>query len=142
MLIDVIYLALESSHAIWEAMKIAKTLPKDQDLVVVSHLSIYSMLFSHQCTSAYLDEATKTLSRFQISYRNGLISLTGMSPLTRNRVLRRRNRLSTIVNLKCRSTICIYHTCFFTSWNDRMVTSNGKGHCDSFCQYTQVSSSR
>ena len=33
--------ALESSHAIWEAMKIAKTLSKDKDLVVVSHLSLY-----------------------------------------------------------------------------------------------------
>lgn len=29
-------LALESSHAIWEAVRLAKTLPKDQDIVVVS----------------------------------------------------------------------------------------------------------
>ena len=36
-------LALESSHAIWEAMKIAKTLSKDQDLVVVSHHSNFSL---------------------------------------------------------------------------------------------------
>lgn len=28
------YLALESSHAIWQALQIAKTLPKDSDLVV------------------------------------------------------------------------------------------------------------
>lgn len=28
-------LALESSHAIWEAVNIAKTLPKDHDIVVV-----------------------------------------------------------------------------------------------------------
>ena len=41
-LINVILPALESSHAIWEAMKIAKTLSKDQDLVVVSHLSFSS----------------------------------------------------------------------------------------------------
>ena len=33
--------ALESSHAIWEAMKIAKTLSKDQDLVVVSHHLVF-----------------------------------------------------------------------------------------------------
>lgn len=32
--------ALESSHAIWEAMRIAKTMPKDSDLVVVSHIFI------------------------------------------------------------------------------------------------------
>jgi tryptophan synthase beta subunit len=29
--------ALESSHAIWEAVRIARTLPKDADIVVVSN---------------------------------------------------------------------------------------------------------
>ena len=28
--------ALESSHAIWEGVRLAKTLPKDQDIVIVS----------------------------------------------------------------------------------------------------------
>ena len=41
LLIEANLSALESSHAIWEAMKVAKTLPKDKDLVVVSHLSLY-----------------------------------------------------------------------------------------------------
>jgi hypothetical protein len=27
--------ALESSHAVWEAVRLAKTLPKDQDIVLV-----------------------------------------------------------------------------------------------------------
>jgi len=27
--------ALESSHAVWEAVRLAKTLPKDQDVVLV-----------------------------------------------------------------------------------------------------------
>jgi tryptophan synthase beta subunit len=31
-----VFLALESSHAIWEALRIAKMLSKDQDLVIVS----------------------------------------------------------------------------------------------------------
>jgi tryptophan synthase len=29
-------LALESSHAVWAGVKLAKTLPKDQDVVIVS----------------------------------------------------------------------------------------------------------
>lgn len=28
--------ALESSHAIWEGVRLAKTLPKDSDIVIVS----------------------------------------------------------------------------------------------------------
>lgn len=32
-------IALESSHAIWEAVRLAKTLPKDHDIVVVSKLT-------------------------------------------------------------------------------------------------------
>ena len=39
--------ALESSHAIWEAMKIAKTLSKDKDLVVVSHFFPVLFIFSY-----------------------------------------------------------------------------------------------
>lgn len=29
--------ALESSHAVWEAVRLAKTLPKDQDVVLVCY---------------------------------------------------------------------------------------------------------
>lgn len=30
--------ALESSHAVWEGVRMAKTLPKDQNIVIVSDL--------------------------------------------------------------------------------------------------------
>ena len=82
--------ALESSHAIWEAMKIAKTLSKDKDLVVVSHFSLFHFhIFLYLIDSAYRDEATKTLSRFRISSPNGLISSTGMYLPMPSLVLRR-----------------------------------------------------
>ena len=68
--------ALESSHAIWEGVRVASTLPADLDLVIVSDL------FEHQYTirscqifSVYRVEATKTLNRYHNYYRgNGLIS--------------------------------------------------------------------
>lgn len=73
--------ALESSHAIWEAVKIAKTLRKDQDLVVVS---IIYLELTYLCDgfldilSACPGEATKMLNRFLNFCPNGPTSLTGM----------------------------------------------------------------
>ena len=46
---DLYPLALESSHAIWEAVKLAKTLPKGQDIVVVR-------LFILPLTSCYINQ--------------------------------------------------------------------------------------
>ena len=58
--------ALESSHAIWEAMKVAKTLSKDQDLVVVSHLSFlsfsYLSILHRQCLSGRGDKDVEQIS--------------------------------------------------------------------------------
>lgn len=45
--------ALESSHAIWEAMKIAKTLSKDKDLVVVSHF-LFSFIFFYTSSTVLI----------------------------------------------------------------------------------------
>lgn len=59
--------ALESSHAIWEAMKIAKTLSKDKDLVVVS-LFFFFFTFSYfsiphpQCLSGRGDKDVEQIS--------------------------------------------------------------------------------
>ena len=65
MLIEAIS-ALESSHAIWEAMKVAKTLSKDQDLVVVSHLSFlsfsYLSILHRQCLSGRGDKDVEQIS--------------------------------------------------------------------------------
>lgn len=56
--------ALESSHAIWEAMKIAKTLSKDQDIVVVSYfISLLIHLSSmYQCLSGRGDKDVEQIS--------------------------------------------------------------------------------
>lgn len=58
--------ALESSHAIWEAMKIAKTLSKDKDLVVVSRFSFLSYSFFsiplRQCLSGRGDKDVEQIS--------------------------------------------------------------------------------
>ena len=58
--------ALESSHAIWEAMKVAKTLSKDKDLVVVSHFSFISYLYLdipyRQCLSGRGDKDVEQIS--------------------------------------------------------------------------------
>ena len=103
LLIETNLSALESSHAIWEAMKVAKTLPKDKDLVVVSHLSLYFIFISLiPLDSAYRDEVTKTLSRFRMFYPNGLISLTGMYLPMPSLVLRRRDK---VPQFKCRSNV-------------------------------------
>lgn len=59
--------ALESSHAVWEAMRLAKTLPKDQDIVVVRCLlldcaSLYSLTI-FQCLSGRGDKDVEQISQ-------------------------------------------------------------------------------
>ena len=40
--------ALESAHAVWEAVRIAKTLPRDQDVVLASlHYFFSAVLVFH-----------------------------------------------------------------------------------------------
>lgn len=73
--------ALESSHAIWKAFELAKTMPKDSDVVVVRVSPLfYEDLHPSDVVSfsAYLVVETKMLSKSLSSCRNGLISLTGM----------------------------------------------------------------
>jgi hypothetical protein len=38
------YAALESSHAIWEGVRLAKTLPKESDIVIVRRASSSALL--------------------------------------------------------------------------------------------------
>jgi len=53
--------ALESSHAIWEGVRLASALPADQDIVIVRVIFITIVLvFSYQSSSVSLDVATKT----------------------------------------------------------------------------------
>lgn len=69
--------ALESSHAIWEGVRLAKTLEKDKDIVIVSPCFAPILPFSHH-SSVYRVEATKMLSRFpSFCLGNGRRSSTG-----------------------------------------------------------------
>ena len=70
--------ALESSHAIWEGVRLAKTLPKDQDIVIVRpNLSGVSILAESPC-SACRDVETRTSSRsLSFFLESGKTSLTG-----------------------------------------------------------------
>lgn len=52
--------ALESSHAIWEGVRIAKTLPKDKDIVIVSSIFTMTSVVAHKTQSACLDVETRT----------------------------------------------------------------------------------
>lgn len=75
--------ALESSHAIWQAVQIAKTMSKEQDIVVVCSMSPFSII-RHKLkilSSVYLEEETRMLSRYPSYFQNGPTSLTGMLPL-------------------------------------------------------------
>lgn len=58
--------ALESSHAIWEGVRLAKTLPKDQDIVIVSVCSpcvVKKMLRLVQCLSGRGDKDVEQISQ-------------------------------------------------------------------------------
>ena len=70
-------IALESSHAIWEAVRLAKSLPKDQDLVVVSHVDLHLSKISDLHFSASLDGETRTSNKFLSFSLSGLTYLTG-----------------------------------------------------------------
>lgn len=63
----IFYQALESSHAIWEAVRIAKTLPKGHDLVVVSSQYYPALLNSQisglQCLSGRGDKDIERISK-------------------------------------------------------------------------------
>jgi hypothetical protein len=54
--------ALESSHAVWEAVRLAKTLPKDQDIVLVCRRYLFQSLrcFTLHFPSVCLDVVTRT----------------------------------------------------------------------------------
>jgi tryptophan synthase beta subunit len=71
--------ALESSHAIWEAVRVAKTLPKDADIVVVRSCGdISSVPYSHSfLRSVCQAEETRMLKRYPKSSPSGLINLIG-----------------------------------------------------------------
>lgn len=75
-------LALESSHAVWAGVQIAKTLPKDQDLVIVRYNLVqdfFNNIALIQSFSAYPDEEIRTLNRYHNSCQgNGPMSSIGM----------------------------------------------------------------
>jgi hypothetical protein len=61
--------ALESAHAVWEAVRLAKTLPRDQDIVLVGPCCFVQ---SHKCSTFYLfsvcpDEVTRMWSKYPSS---------------------------------------------------------------------------
>lgn len=67
--------ALESSHAIWESVKIARSMQQDQDLVVVCHFS-FAVLQADliiNLDSVCLDEVIKMSSRSLNFFPNGQI---------------------------------------------------------------------
>lgn len=70
-------IALESSHAIWEAVRLAKSLPKDQDLVVVSHVDLHLCKSSDLHFSVSLDGETRTSNKFLSFFLSGPTFLTG-----------------------------------------------------------------
>lgn len=58
-------IALESSHAIWEGVRFAKTLPKSKDIVIVSlALALYFLHFLtvNQCLSGRGDKDVEQIS--------------------------------------------------------------------------------
>jgi tryptophan synthase len=71
--------ALESSHAIWEGVRLAKTLPQDIDLVIVRIQNNLHLRGAHRILySVSLEEATRMWNRYRnCSPENGLTSLTG-----------------------------------------------------------------
>ena len=77
--------ALESSHAIWGGLQVARDLPKDSDVVIVCPFLSKPVPPRLICdNSAFLDAATKTLRKFTIFFpRSGRTCLTGTSRKTR-----------------------------------------------------------
>ena len=78
--------ALESSHAVWEAIRLAKTLPQDQDIVLVGTSVSYHLLaklnFPLCLPSACRDVVTRTSNKFRsFSQENGATFLIGTSLL-------------------------------------------------------------
>lgn len=62
----VITVALESSHAVWEAVRLAKTLPKEAHIVVVRPSSsriAYGSQFCSQCLSGRGDKDVEQISQ-------------------------------------------------------------------------------
>jgi tryptophan synthase len=58
--------ALESAHAVWEAVRLAKTLPRNQDIVLVSPLFLVARTFhilSFQCLSGRGDKDVEQISQ-------------------------------------------------------------------------------
>ena len=60
--------ALESAHAVWEAVRLAKTLPRDQDIVLVGPLLFRSVaqvfnILSFQCLSGRGDKDVEQISQ-------------------------------------------------------------------------------
>lgn len=57
--------ALESAHAVWEAVRLAKTLPQNQDLVLVSppFFSWTFHILSFQCLSGRGDKDVEQISQ-------------------------------------------------------------------------------
>jgi tryptophan synthase len=64
---DHVYMtALESAHAVWEAVRIAKTLPQDQDIVLVSTSCFRRAArasLSSQCLSGRGDKDVEQISQ-------------------------------------------------------------------------------
>jgi tryptophan synthase beta subunit len=76
--------ALESSHAIWEGVRLASTLPANQDIVIVRVIFHQGSHFFDRPFSVSPDVATKTWSRFRSCFLgNGQMSWTGMYRRTR-----------------------------------------------------------
>ena len=60
-----LYAALESSHAIWEGVRLAKTLPSDSDIVIVSRLPSLlqtALTVVPQCLSGRGDKDVEQIS--------------------------------------------------------------------------------
>ena len=79
-------IALESSHAIWEGVRLAKTLPKESNIVIVSgHFFLTFHVLTIKCAtnallifSAYLAEAIRMSNRFHsCSLESGQTLWTG-----------------------------------------------------------------
>ncbi|SRR6266851_9452402 len=66
--------ALESAHAVWEAVRLAKTLPQDQDIVLVCYCDFFYLhrSFTLHLPSVCLDAVTRTWNRYpSFSLENG-----------------------------------------------------------------------
>lgn len=76
----VVCTALESSHALWEGIRRAKTLPKETDLVIVSvvEYSLPALGADASTTSVCPEEVTKMWNKYHsFCLESGLIAWTG-----------------------------------------------------------------